>query len=324
MFDFVANHCSAESDLVPGVPALPSRRTTATSSSTDPAADLRGVTRPRTTPLLTPVETANGPVSVWTTFSADQVDLNYANPAVLLRMVAGRARVRAARRRPAAAGRHRLPLEGARHLLHPPAPDPRDRQAVPRRAGRRGARTWRSSPRPTCPTPTTSATSGTATTRPRWSTSSRWRRWCCTRSATGDASRWPAGPPTLETPSDATTFFNFEASHDGIGVVPARGILTDAEVQALADRVDRARRPGLLQDQPGRQREPVRAERHPLRHPLGPQRRRRALGAASATASSARRRSCWRWPACPASTSTRCSAPTTTRPASSAPAGSAT
>lgn len=42
------------------------------------------VTRPRNTPLLTPVQTASGVKHVWTTFSPDQVDVNFSNPDVLL------------------------------------------------------------------------------------------------------------------------------------------------------------------------------------------------------------------------------------------------
>src|SRR5439155_21635029 len=53
----------------------------------DPSTDLSGVTRPRTSPLLTRIETAAGPRWVWTTFSSDQVDLDYSNPEVLLAMV---------------------------------------------------------------------------------------------------------------------------------------------------------------------------------------------------------------------------------------------
>ena len=45
------------------------------------------VTRPRSTPLLTPVETSRGRRYVWTTFSEDQIDLNYANPNVLVEML---------------------------------------------------------------------------------------------------------------------------------------------------------------------------------------------------------------------------------------------
>ncbi len=49
--------------------------------------DLSQVVRPRALPLLTEVETAQGRRKVWTTFSADQIDLNYANPIVLAEMV---------------------------------------------------------------------------------------------------------------------------------------------------------------------------------------------------------------------------------------------
>ena len=42
----------------------------------DPGTDLSAVVRPRTLPLLTPFETAAGTRHVWTTFSADQVDLD--------------------------------------------------------------------------------------------------------------------------------------------------------------------------------------------------------------------------------------------------------
>lgn len=53
----------------------------------DPDKDLSQVTRPRSTPLLTPYETAAGTKNVWTTFSADQVDLNFSNPEMLLEMM---------------------------------------------------------------------------------------------------------------------------------------------------------------------------------------------------------------------------------------------
>src|SRR5260221_2368663 len=44
----------------------------------------RLILRPRTTDLLTEFATVNGPRYVWTTFSPDQVDLNFKNPRVLL------------------------------------------------------------------------------------------------------------------------------------------------------------------------------------------------------------------------------------------------
>lgn len=49
-----------------------------------PEDDLSMVVRPRTTPLLQEVETANGTRHVWCTFSHDQIDLDFRNPQVLL------------------------------------------------------------------------------------------------------------------------------------------------------------------------------------------------------------------------------------------------
>ncbi|MEQ6250028.1 sugar phosphorylase [Sulfitobacter sp. HNIBRBA3233] len=49
-----------------------------------PEDDLSMVVRPRTTPLLQEVETKNGPRHVWCTFSHDQIDLDFRNPEVLL------------------------------------------------------------------------------------------------------------------------------------------------------------------------------------------------------------------------------------------------
>ena len=49
----------------------------------DSEEDLSKVIRPRTTPLLTKFKTVDGEKYFWTTFSEDQIDLNYANPEVL-------------------------------------------------------------------------------------------------------------------------------------------------------------------------------------------------------------------------------------------------
>lgn len=49
-----------------------------------PEDDLDMVVRPRTTPLLQEVETTTGKRHVWCTFSHDQIDLDFSNPEVLL------------------------------------------------------------------------------------------------------------------------------------------------------------------------------------------------------------------------------------------------
>lgn len=86
MVDAVINHMSTGSPwfrgFLAGDPAYRGFFRTA-----DPGADLSATVRPRTHPLLTRFDTAAGPVHVWTTFSPDQVDLDYRNPAVLVRIV---------------------------------------------------------------------------------------------------------------------------------------------------------------------------------------------------------------------------------------------
>jgi glucosylglycerate phosphorylase len=52
-----------------------------------PETDLSKVVRPRTSPLLTQFETSSGTKHVWTTFSADQIDINYETPELLLEIV---------------------------------------------------------------------------------------------------------------------------------------------------------------------------------------------------------------------------------------------
>ena len=82
MFDFVLNHCSSKSqwfkDYVSGIEPELNYFVEA-----DPNEDLSEVTRPRATPLLTKVQTRAGTKHVWTTFSADQVDLNWKSPDLL-------------------------------------------------------------------------------------------------------------------------------------------------------------------------------------------------------------------------------------------------
>lgn len=86
MFDLVLNHCSQHSQWFAAY-----KRGEAPYDKfffeADPADDLSQVVRPRSLPLLTPVETALGTKHVWTTFSADQIDLNYNSPAVLAEML---------------------------------------------------------------------------------------------------------------------------------------------------------------------------------------------------------------------------------------------
>ena len=83
MADLVINHCSSRSlwfenfkqHKDPGKDYF---------ITCDPDTDLSEVTRPRTNELLRETETLDGTKHVWCTFSHDQVDLDFSNPVVLL------------------------------------------------------------------------------------------------------------------------------------------------------------------------------------------------------------------------------------------------
>lgn len=87
MFDFVCNHMSAQSQWFANyLKQMPGYNDFFI--SVDPETDLSAVTRPRALPLLTPFTLHDGSVRhLWTTFSSDQVDLNFASPQVLIAMV---------------------------------------------------------------------------------------------------------------------------------------------------------------------------------------------------------------------------------------------
>ncbi len=86
MSDLVLNHCSAKNDwFLKFLHDDPHYRYYFI--SVDPNTDLSMIVRPRTHPLLTPFDTDRGTEYVWTTFSADQVDLNFSNPEVFLEML---------------------------------------------------------------------------------------------------------------------------------------------------------------------------------------------------------------------------------------------
>ena len=84
MSDAVINHVSTQSEWFRGFLAGQPEYA-GFFCECDPGEDLSDVIRPRTSPLLTCFEDGDGNHRhLWTTFSADQVDLNYRNPDVLL------------------------------------------------------------------------------------------------------------------------------------------------------------------------------------------------------------------------------------------------
>ena len=86
VFDGVINHVSASSHYMKGYAAGdPAYKDFFV--ALDPATDTSKVLRTRNLPLLHDYPTSEGVKWLWTTFSRDQLDLNYANPKVLVEIL---------------------------------------------------------------------------------------------------------------------------------------------------------------------------------------------------------------------------------------------
>lgn len=234
MFDGVFNHLSAQSEWFQRFLADdPEYRDFFVTVEGTP--DLSAVVRPRALPLITEFPSPAGPRRVWTTFSADQVDLNYRQPAVLWRVTEALLFY-------AARGARFIRLDAIAFLwkeigtscLHRP-----QTHAI--------IRFWRAMLEAVAPgvrliTETNVphaenvAYFGDGTDEAHLVYNFALPPLVLHAFATGRAETLARWARTLATPSDQTAFFNFLASHDGIGLNPARGILPEAEIERLVAR----------------------------------------------------------------------------------------
>jgi sucrose phosphorylase len=193
------------------------------------------VIRPRALPLLTECETAAGKKWVWTTFSADQIDLNYKNPELLLQIldvllfyVSRGARFI---RLDAIAF---LWKESGTTCLHLPQTHAVIQlfRAVLNEIAPHVILVTETN----VPHADNISYFGDGTNEAQWVYNFALPPLTLHTLQTGDATKLAQWASTLQTPSPQTAFFNFLASHDGIGLNPARGILTQDEINALVTR----------------------------------------------------------------------------------------
>jgi sucrose phosphorylase len=231
MADAVINHISARSDWFQAYLRQedPYRHYFI---ALDPQTDLSAVVRPREHPLLTPVETAAGPRHVWTTFSADQIDLNFAHPDVLLDILDAllfyvRQGVQVIRLDAIAY----LWKEVGTSCLHLPQTH---RVVKLLRAVLEAVAPWVFLITETnVPHPDNVSYFGDGTDEAHLVYNFALPPLVLHTFRTGSSTaltRWAAG---LHAPSARTTFFNFLASHDGIGLNGAHGILSPRDVSDL-------------------------------------------------------------------------------------------
>lgn len=204
----------------------------------DPAADLSAVVRPRSLPLLTKFNSAEGEKNIWTTFSADQVDLNYANPKVMLAMI--ETLVEYARR-----GARIIRLDAIAFLWKEVGTTcvhlPQTHAAVQlmRRVLDLAAPGTLVLTETNVPHRENISYFGDGTDEAHMVYQFSLPPLLLDAIHSGDTTILRDWLKTLEPPTEQTTFFNFTASHDGIGVRPLEGIVPEQRVKNLVDTVRR-------------------------------------------------------------------------------------
>lgn len=239
MFDGVVNHVSAQSlwfrEFLNGNPEYENFFISFSTKEAISPDHLRLILRPRTSSLLTAFPTLRGVKHVWTTFSADQIDLNYHNEKVLFRVL--EVLLYYVRQ-----GADILRLDAATYLwreLGTTCAHLRQTHAL--------IQLFRAAMDVVAPT----VGLITETNVPHEDNISYFGDghneahmvynfalpplvlWTLHSGDCTYLAHWAA---SLSTPSLTTTFFNFLDSHDGIGLLPVRNILSPNEVQQLVDR----------------------------------------------------------------------------------------
>lgn len=223
MFDAVINHISAKSEWFQGF-LKDEAPYTDYFVTEDPGTDLSMIVRPRTSPLLTPFETPSGTKHVWTTFSADQIDLNFENPEVLLEVLNVLLTY-------AAKGAEIIRLDAVTYLWkevgHESVHHPKTHRVL------QLIRTVMEVAAPqvvvltetNVPHEENISYFGDGTNEAQMVYNFALPPLVLHSYLAQDASALQAWAAELKTPSAETTFFNFLASHDGIGVRPVESIL---------------------------------------------------------------------------------------------------
>ncbi|MGI9470514.1 MAG: sugar phosphorylase [Rubripirellula sp.] len=233
MFDLVLNHASQKHEwfqrYLQGDPDFADFFI-----DQDPNVDLSDVVRPRSLPLLTEFDSPSGTKHIWTTFSDDQVDLNYANPRVMLAML--ETLVEYARR-----GARIIRLDAIAFLWKQVGTDcihlPQTHAAVKlmRRVLDRAVPGTLVLTETNVPHKENVSYFGGGEDEAHMVYQFSLPPLLLDAIHNGDTSVLRSWLASLEAPSDSTTFFNFTASHDGIGVRPLEGIVPPERVQKLAD-----------------------------------------------------------------------------------------
>lgn len=236
MFDGVFNHVSAKSlwfrEFVAGNHAYEDWFVVFSTRTEIGSDHLRLILRPRTSDLLTRFATYRGARYVWTTFSPDQIDLNFKNPDVLLEVI--RILLAYVRR-----GADLIRLDAITYLwceLGTSCAHLQQTHDI--------VKLWRelldeAAPHVALVTETNVphrdnvAYFGDGTDEAQMAYNFALPPLVLHAFTTGSAAALASWARDLEPPSDSTCFLNILDSHDGIGLLGAEGLLTPAEIAEM-------------------------------------------------------------------------------------------
>ena len=234
MADAVINHMSCQSEwftkFLDGAPEFADFFV-----ECDPDVDVSTVVRPRTSPLLTRFEDREGGEHhVWTTFSADQVDLNFRNPEVLVAIIDVLFFI-------ISKGVRLLRLDAVTFLWKETGtsstnlPETHLLIKILRHAIGVFCEDVIVVTETNVPHRENVAYFGDGNDEAHMVYNFALPPLTAYSFIVGDGRRLSEWAGQLSTPSDQVCFLNFLASHDGIGVRPVEEILTDDEIQQLID-----------------------------------------------------------------------------------------
>jgi len=231
MFDAVINHISAKSkefrEFLNG-----NKKYKNFFITVEPDYDTTRVFRPRALPLLTAFNAPWGKLKLWTTFSTDQIDLNYENPDVLLYIIdillfyvtQGASLIRL----DAIAF---LWKESGTECLH--LPQTHTVIKLFRQIFDYIAPHVKIITETNVPHKDNISYFGNGNDEAHMVYNFALPPLAVHAVVTGNASYLTDWAASLSLPGEQTWFYNFTASHDGIGLLPARGILPEHEIETL-------------------------------------------------------------------------------------------
>lgn len=235
MFDLVINHISSQSTWFQGF-LRGSKKYQSYFIKNNSDDEIKNVFRPRETPLITFFNTHEGKQGVWTTFSEDQIDLNFKNPQVLLEFVdtmlfyiskgADYFRFDAIAY---------IWKEKKTNCLH--LPQVHTIVQLFRSILNQVAPWVKIITETNVPHPENISYFGNGENEAQLVYNFTLPPLTLYSFHVGNAESLTAWAATLIYPSKKSTFFNFLASHDGVGVIPVKNIIDNESLDTMAERI---------------------------------------------------------------------------------------